>query len=1357
MTAAGSTLDWTYAAGSHTARVRVSDPDGASDIDSVAIQADNTPPVAQINAPTGPTTWAVDDEVGFSGSASDAQQTLPASAFDWEVEINHCPSNCHDHTAETFENTMNGFFFAPDHEYPSTLTIRLTVTDQGGLTDVESVTINPRTVNLTLGSSPAGLQLGLNSETASAPFTRTLIEGSQNTVIAPTPQSSGGQSWNFGSWSDDGAAAHNVTVDATQTLTATFSATPPPQRTLTVTPPSGTGSGTITGTGISCPGDCTETYSDGTAVALTANPAAGSSFAGWSGDCTGTGPCNLTMNANKTVSGAFNTSGGGGGTTLLRPNADVTAQWTNCCLATSAWDVLNDNVTSAQTSIPTELFMYGFALNQTTEVALSNATLNGTPAASRAWFYMDTSPGQTVRAEVLWGGAVRGTLNVPGATSHQWRSITVTPPNQAAVDDLRIRWTVSQPGSSSADVFAAYFELVTAGAPPPQRTLTVTPPSGTGSGTITGTGISCPGDCTETYSDGTAVALTANPAAGSSFAGWSGDCTGTGPCNLTMNANKTVSGAFNATPPPQRTLTVTPPSGTGSGTITGTGISCPGDCTETYSDGTAVALTANPAAGSSFAGWSGDCTGTGPCNLTMNANKTVSGAFNATPPTQRTLTVTPPSGTGSGTITGTGISCPGDCTQTYSDGTAVALTANPAAGSSFAGWSGDCTGTGPCNLTMNANKTVSGAFNATPPTQRTLTVTPPSGTGSGTITGTGISCPGDCTETYSDGTAVALTANPAAGSSFAGWSGDCTGTGPCNLTMNANKTVSGAFNTSGGGGGTTLLRPNADVTAQWTNCCLATSAWDVLNDNVTSAQTSIPTELFMYGFALNQTTEVALSNATLNGTPAASRAWFYMDTSPGQTVRAEVLWGGAVRGTLNVPGATSHQWRSITVTPPNQAAVDDLRIRWTVSQPGSSSADVFAAYFELVTAGAPPPQRTLTVTPPSGTGSGTITGTGISCPGDCTETYSDGTAVALTANPAAGSSFAGWSGDCTGTGPCNLTMNANKTVSGAFNTTPPTQRTLTVTPPSGTGSGTITGTGISCPGDCTQTYSDGTAVALTANPAAGSSFAGWSGDCTGTGPCNLTMNANKTVSGAFNTTPPTQRTLTVTPPSGTGSGTITGTGISCPGDCTQTYSDGTAVALTANPAAGSSFAGWSGDCTGTGPCNLTMNANKTVSGAFNTSGGGGGTTLLRPNADVTAQWTNCCLATSAWDVLNDNVTSAQTSIPTELFMYGFALNQTTEVALSNATLNGTPAASRAWFYMDTSPGQTVRAEVLWGGAVRGTLNVPGATSHQWRSITVTPPNQAAVDDLRIRWTVSQPGSSSADVFAAYFELVTLPG
>ena len=72
---------------------------------------------------------------------------------------------------------------------------------------------------------------------------------------------------------------------------------------------------------------------------------------------------------------------------------------------------------------------------------------------------------------------------------------------------------------------------------PSQRTLTVTK-TGTGTGSITGPGINCPGDCSETYADGTAVSLSASPTGGSSFAGWSGDCARTGPCNLTMNANK---------------------------------------------------------------------------------------------------------------------------------------------------------------------------------------------------------------------------------------------------------------------------------------------------------------------------------------------------------------------------------------------------------------------------------------------------------------------------------------------------------------------------------------------------------------------------------------------------------------------------------------------------------------------------------------------------------------------------------------------------------------------------------------------------------------------------------------------------
>jgi uncharacterized repeat protein (TIGR02543 family) len=152
--------------------------------------------------------------------------------------------------------------------------------------------------------------------------------------------------------------------------------------------------------------------------------------------------------------------------------------------------------------------------------------------------------------------------------------------------------------------------------------------AGTGNGTVTSSpaGISCGTDCSESYANGTVVTLTAAPAAGSIFAGWSGSCTGTGTCSVTMSAAKSVTATFNK---PRYTLTVTK-AGTGSGTVTSNpaGVSCGADCSEPYDSGKVVTLTAAPATGSTFAGWSGSCTGTGTCSVTMNANKTCTAKFN---------------------------------------------------------------------------------------------------------------------------------------------------------------------------------------------------------------------------------------------------------------------------------------------------------------------------------------------------------------------------------------------------------------------------------------------------------------------------------------------------------------------------------------------------------------------------------------------------------------------------------------------------------------------------------------------------------------------------------------------------------
>src|SRR6266498_145715 len=156
-------------------------------------------------------------------------------------------------------------------------------------------------------------------------------------------------------------------------------------------------------------------------------------------------------------------------------------------------------------------------------------------------------------------------------------------------------------------------------------------------------------------------------------------------------------------------------------------------------------------------------------------------------------------GAGSGTVTSApvGINCGASCSASYSSGTAVTLTAAPAAGSTFIGWSGGgCSGAGSCTVTLTATTTVTATFDLQP---NTLIVSK-AGAGSGTVTSApvGINCGASCSASYSSGTAVTLTAAPAAGSTFTGWSGGgCSGTGSCTVTLTATTTVTATFDLNG--------------------------------------------------------------------------------------------------------------------------------------------------------------------------------------------------------------------------------------------------------------------------------------------------------------------------------------------------------------------------------------------------------------------------------------------------------------------------------------------------------------------------------------------------------------------------------
>ncbi|MEK7287110.1 MAG: hypothetical protein AAB091_00935, partial [Elusimicrobiota bacterium] len=372
-------------------------------------------------------------------------------------------------------------------------------------------------------------------------------------------------------------------------------------------------------------------------------------------------------------------------------------------------------------------------------------------------------------------------------------------------------------GTSCAGQGACYLDMAGAGAVTAifDKPLLTIAKSGVGSGSVTSSpsGINCGVDCMEYYAVDTAVTLTAAADTGSTFLGWSGGvCAGSGAtCVVTMNDKKDVEAVFGQ---PTLTLTVTRNAGAAGGVVKADvgGINCGlngstetpdvavADCTENYYVDRAVVLTASAAANSTFMGWTGDCSGTGTCSLTMNADKIVGAVFN----TYR-LTVSKGASTGEGSITSlpAGINydyANTDDSEYYPLNTLVTLTAVANSKSAFTAWSGEgCSGTGTCVVTMHANKTVTALFTSYTLTTNKTTNATTLVTGNGTVTSAvaGINCDSnntDCTEKYAPNASVTLAATADADSTFMGWNGGgCSGTGGCTVTMDASKTISAKF------------------------------------------------------------------------------------------------------------------------------------------------------------------------------------------------------------------------------------------------------------------------------------------------------------------------------------------------------------------------------------------------------------------------------------------------------------------------------------------------------------------------------------------------------------------------------------
>jgi hypothetical protein len=394
------------------------------------------------------------------------------------------------------------------------------------------------------------------------------------------------------------------------------------------------------------------------------------------------------------------------------------------------------------------------------------------------------------------------------------------------------------------------------------------------------------------------------------------------------------------------------------------------------------------------------------------------------------------------------------------------------------------------------------ACGTTPSSQTfTLTVTK-TGSGNGTVTSSpaGINCGSTCSATYTSSTTVTLTATPATGSTFTGWSGGCSGTGNCTVITNANVTITATFTTASSsptpnptgllaaysfneGRGNTVAdgsgnnRTGTISGATWTSAGKYNAAlsFDGVDDAVDVGSVKLPVEfttMFWFqsteqrnyrsflgdydaksgaaGWTIRRPTSnrLAFSAATACGikqvtlsksTTAFNGAWHFVAVVvrghqvewfyDGQTEIASLGGNCPVKdapGALKI-GATKDG------SAPIKAIIDEVRIydrALTVSEMQTAMTTPIGT-----TTSSAPQTYTLSVTK-AGTGSGSVSSNpaGISCGSTCSATYPSGTTVTLTAAPASGSTFTGWSGGCSGTGNCTVITNANVTITATFTT-----------------------------------------------------------------------------------------------------------------------------------------------------------------------------------------------------------------------------------------------------------------------------------------------------------------------------------
>lgn len=976
----------------------------------------------------------------------------------------------------------------------------------------------------------------------------------------------------------------------------------------------------------------------GAAVVLTATPNPGYQFSGWSGGVTGmANPVTVTMDAPKAVTANFlmqntiysmvpvSVTVAGVGCSAGTYAAPVTFGWASgatCVVSFSSTQVVGDTRqvfskwSDGSTANPRTLTAApgtALTLEWKVEYRLTRAIAgSGTVNAADGFYAASSTVPLTATAEAghqfsHWSGDASGSMNPLPVVMNGPKNITANfiPGTAQIVINSNVpslQFTVSggsgcAPGTYTAPVLLSWTQgsECSASVPSPQggdvrwsfagwtdgsssnpRTIAVTSASYTMrfdtqyklTRAVTGQGSVSGAD--GFYAAGSAMQLTAVPAAGYQFTGWSGNVVSTAnPLAFTLESPSTITANFSATPaavtfngnvaaqfalsgtgcpPGNYTLpvsiswtsgvpclvTIPSPQGgqdtrwvfsnwadgssanpnaitaiagaahsltfitehkltrlaSGQGAVSGADGFLPA--------GTMAQLMASPAAGYQFTGWSGAASGAqNPLSVVMNGPKAITANFSAIPAAVQigsNLSVN---------FTVSGAGCPlGTYTApvalTWDSGVSCALEVIPPPSGSDSRWVFSRWVDGPSQnprwiaASPGASYTISMALEY---------LLMRSASGGGSVSGVD--------GFYAAGSSLSLTASPADGYQFSGWSGSATGSAnPLQVSMNGPKSITANF---------------------------AAAATNVRIEANTAAPFSV-------------------SGA---GCPAGS-----------YTAPVTLSWTTGVSCTISVqPTSTGDGIRSVF-----QGWTDgySASARPITASPGAVYAVSMAVEYWLTRAASGP---------------GTVSG--------ADGFYAAGSTLQLGAAAAAGYQFAGWIGSVNGAAnPLSLVMNGPKTVTAHF-----TSAAVSVRIDSNFTAGfTMSGAGcpagaFTAPADlawtngttCTVSVVSPQVVLTQGGENSRLAFLGWL-DGAQANPRNLTAIPGGVYTLLFQSEHRLTR-LTA------GSGTVSG--------ADGFYAAGSAQQITATPAPGYEFSGWSGGAAGTSnPLTVSMNGPVTVTANF---------------------------------------------------------------------------------------------------------------------------------------------------------------